>query len=184
LPHGRYTLEIYGETAAPYVRGDSVDTARVSCLLATPAFWVGEKGKEPQQERQTQQPVLDGWVCKDGKWYCYQAGTPLTGWQKHMGVSYYLQADGSVTTGWATVDGLERYFTDTGAMNIGWLRTHKGLRYSLSDGCFVTGWQTIGASRYYFTNRGYAQVSGSRKDGDILYRFQSDGMAVPVNINR
>ena len=181
LAEGEYTLDIYGETAAAYVLEDQMEYSRQTVLLQTRTFWVGAKPEETVEQKTAQQPVLDGWVWQDGKWYCYKEGQPLTGWQTYLGVTYYLKDDGSVTTGWKTIDGQKRYFSDTGAMNVGWLRNGSRLRYSLSDGCFVKGWQTIGVSQYYFNNSGYAQTRGTRTLDGVKYKFQSDGKAIPVN---
>lgn len=181
LPQGQYTLEVSGETAAAYVLEGQLSYSRLSTVLESRTFWVGEKGEEVPAPKTAAAYKMDGWCWQDGKWYCYREGQPMTGWYTEMGITYYLKEDGSVTTGWKTIDGVKRYFTDTGAMHTGWLRKGSYMRYSLSDGCFVKGWQTIGASMYYFNGNGNAQTRGVRTLDGVKYKFQSDGKAIPVN---
>jgi glucan-binding YG repeat protein len=128
--------------------------------------------------------VKNGWLWEQKKkawvWRCYENGNPRTGWYEENGLRYYLQEDGTVTTGKAKIDGKNYVFTDRGVMHTGWLRNGSYMRYYGQEGVFLTGWQDIENSKYFFNSKGYRITSGGRKDGDVRYKFLSDGRATPI----
>lgn len=180
LKNGAYELTINADTASAYVVEDRLDYSYASKQLVQQTFWIGPAPRT--DHLQPQLPPVEkpeGWVWKNGVWYCYENGQPCTGWVKNMGVRYYLQETGAVTTGWAEIDGKAYCFSATGALCVGWVSTAEGMRYCLANGQFADGWQTIDASRYYFAE-GLLQTQGSRIEGDVEYAFQPDGRAVRV----
>lgn len=183
LPEGQYTVTVSADTAAAYVQGDKLDYSYCTVLLAEKTLWVGAKGEEPAVEA-TQEALKNGWywekVKKTWVWRCYENGNPRTGWYEEAGLRYYLKEDGAVTTGKAKIDGKEYYFTDRGVMHTGWLWSKSGTRYYGGEGVFLTGWQDINNSKYFFNSKGYRITSGGRKDGDVRYKFLSDGRATPI----
>ena len=63
------------------------------------------------------EPVEDGWVKRDGKWYYYYDGVMLKGeWLRYKGDMYYLDDDGVMVTDWQIVNRCEYYFYADGHM--------------------------------------------------------------------
>lgn len=184
LAEGRYTVTITADTAAACIRSGKLDYSYKTVLLAEKSFWVGAVGEEPAAE-EAQAEVKDGWYWVQKKkkwvWYCYDNGKPRTGWYEEAGLRYYLKADGEATIGKAKIEGKTYYFSDRGVLITGWLRIGSRMRYYGKDGAFLTGWQTIDNSKYFFNSKGYRISSGARKDGEVRYKFLSDGRATPIS---
>jgi len=136
----------------------------------------------------------NGWVSESGKWYYYQGGVKVTGWQKISGVYYYfdgngvmqtgwlksgntwyyLNSSGAMATGWAQVSGKWYYFAGSGAMLTGWQKINNVWYYFQSGGAMQTGWLNLNGTWYYFQSSG-AMVTGSLKIGAKTYDFNSSG---------
>lgn len=119
--------------------------------------------------------MADGWNVRNGNWYYYENGTPLTGWLCRDGMEYYLDENGMALTGWQTINGSSRYFSNTGAMRTGWLRTDAGMGYRMRNGAAVTGWRMIDGDRYCFDEEGRILCGGWTKMEDGWYYFCADG---------
>ena len=124
--------------------------------------------------------VRNGWFEKDGVWYCYKGGAPVSGWIIRVGVKYYLNADGSMTTGWAEIDGVTRYFSPTGAMCLGWITTYEGVHYLYDDGTLATGLHTIDGVTYYFDKDGVLQTWGTVMQDGRQYTIDANGIATKI----
>lgn len=158
LPEGLYTCRVVAESCNWYIFRGNLAKRPQKTVLAEQLFAVGETVEIPAPvEQKAVTTVQDGWVYENQTWYCYDKGTPLTGWQRSEGVSYYLQADGSVCTGWTLVEGQLKLFTATGALRTGWLDTKIGRKYLLRDGSDVHGWLQIDGTYYYFDELGIWQ---------------------------
>lgn len=177
LTEGQYTVTVSAETASAYVREDQLDYSYETVLLAEKILWVGKQGQSPESKAVSEE-VKDGWYLEKGVWHCYENGQPRTGWYDYRGMRYYLKDSGKVTTGKAKIEGIEYYFTDTGILHTGWLRSNSGMRYYSAQGGYLTGWQEIDNGKFYFSSKGYLQTKGTRTDGDVKYKFRSDGRAV------
>lgn len=65
--------------------------------------------------RYIDEPVKDGWVKRDDKWYYYENGKMVKNeWRMYKGDSFYLGSDGAMVTGWHTVNDKSYYFYDDG----------------------------------------------------------------------
>lgn len=163
LPEGLYTLQVEAETYNwhMYHGGPAMRVYRE--MIAEQYFAVGEAVDLPVMAKEAPAPaVKNGWVYENGTWYCFDQGTPLTGWQKVDGILYYLQADGSVSTDWTLVDGQLKLFTGTGAMRTGWVNTKMGRQYLLPNGNTVRGWLQVDGQYYYFNELGVLQEDHMR----------------------
>lgn len=173
LEPGTYRLELYAECTQPVAVGQEIGACNARVKLTEQALQVGG-GTEALPETAATE---DGWVCKDGTWYCYENGAACTGWVKRCGVEYYLNENGAVTTGWAEVDGARRYFSETGAMCTGWLTLDGVTTYRLGDGTAAVGWQNVGTGLYCFAEDGSLITGGERANGDTVYVLAQDGRA-------
>lgn len=180
LAEGTYQIEIAATASCVAVTGKGLMTRRNDQTILRQSLTVGQGSADQPVETKEPEEVLDGWFLREGVWHCYEDGKPCTGWVKYLGIEYFLKEDGSVTTGWAEVEGWNRYFTATGALCVGWVTTDEGVRYWMSDGTEAQGWQHIDGRRYYFDDQFLMVTEGTMTDGDVTYRFQEDGKAVPV----
>lgn len=155
LPEGVYTCRVEAECSNWFLyRGELAKRVKRE-TVAEQVFAVGEDVQIPAPVAEVPvETVKDGWTYEQQTWYCYDRGTPLTGWQQADGVKYYLQADGSVTTGWTLVDGQMKVFTATGALRTGWVDSGMGRQYLLADGTAAHGWMLIDGQYYYFNELG------------------------------
>lgn len=112
--------------------------------------------------------VANGWVKASNKFYYYNHGKKLTGWQTINNKRYYFSAAGVRQTGWQTISGKNYYFNSKGVMKKGWL-TLNGKKYFLKKGVLVYGWQTINGKRYYFDTDGVMQSGWIQINGDKYY---------------
>lgn len=158
LPEGVYTCRIDAESCNWFVFRGNLAKRYHTETVAEQLFAVGEGTVLPAPaEAPPVQTVKDGWIYEDQTWYCYDQGTPLTGWLQADGVWYYLQADGAVTTGWVLVEGQLKLFTGTGALRTGWVDSQMGRKYMLQDGSAAQGWRQINGVYYYFNELGIWQ---------------------------
>ena len=181
LPSGIYKVQIYASAACKYVDGGAVETQPAGKLLYEQLMLVGMQpiNLENWKDRLTPaETTEDGWVLKDGAWYCYRNGQPRTGWVQEFGVLYYLDETGKAATGWTEVEGAKRYFTSTGALYTGWLVNAGGKQYLLENGGVAAGWQIIDNSKYFFDDNALLVTEGVLTDGEIRYEIQADGRAV------
>ena len=122
-------------------------------------------------------PVSDGWNEKNGSWYFYEDGEPVTGWKKYNRRWYYLDGDGVMVTGWREIDRKWYYFTKNGNMHTGW-KQYEGAWYFLrTNGTMQTGWRRFGDDWYFFRSSGEMQTGWKRYNGDWYYLGQ-DGIMV------
>ena len=163
LPEGYYTLKVEAVSCNWYLyHGYLAKNLRPETVVEQ-IFTVGENVTVPVVAKEAPvMPVKDGWVYENMTWYCYDQGTPVTGWKQDQGAWYYLQADGSVSTGWTLADGQLRLFTGTGAMRTGWVSTKMGRQYLLANGNAAHGWLQVDGSYYYFNELGILQDNHMR----------------------
>ncbi len=187
LAEGTYEITVSATAACVAAKGSGLMTQYVEQEVHKQSFVVStDAEKEPEvtadtvEIRTTSQKMQDGWFWENGTWYCYEKGSPCSGWIYHLGVVYYLKEDGAATTGFAQVDGQQQYFSATGALCKGWLVTQEGTRYWLDDGSEAKLWQQIDGQRYYFGQDGLLVTEGIVADGDETYELQADGKAVLV----
>lgn len=177
LPEGVYTFEIVANVFNYYAVDDVLSADYKSICLCTVPFTIGD-AQIPVQSRmmpEATQEVLDGWVLRNGIWYCYDEGQPRTGWYHDSGIRYYLLSDGSVTVGWSMVEGKGRFFSDTGAMRTGWLETSHHTYYMCDDGTALRGWLEAEDGRYYFQENGWMLVDTWLELDGAKYYLLSDG---------
>lgn len=201
LEAGTYQVEIYGEAGCQYAKGQELGIGEASALIYTQSLEVVDQSEQsaeeviateeanPAAEENTAEekptrpavtlpdPKYSGWLFANQTWYCFREGRPVQGWLNQQGFTYYLQPDGAVTTGYAEVEGQNRYFSSTGVLCNGWMRKGRETMY-LRAGFPVVGWLEVDGCRYYFREDGLMQTSGTQKDGEITYQFQSDGRAM------
>lgn len=179
LPEGVYTYEIVANVINNYAAGDVLSADYKSITLYTEPFAVGEAqiSVRSRSVSDDAREVIHGWVLRDGIWYCYDRGTPRTGWYQDSGIRYYLKADGSVTTGWAMVEGKGRFFSSTGALRTGWLETSHHTYFMSGDGRAYRGWLEQGGGRYYFQENGWMLKDTWLEQGNTKYYLLSDGKA-------
>lgn len=151
LPEGSYRLTVWATANHVLVKEAGFTTENPTVTLLEQSLVIGTA--EPATIT-VQEQVKEGWFFENGTWYCYEQGTPCTGWVTRFGVDYYLQESGAVTTGWLEEDGWMRYFSACGALCTGWTTTDRGLYYWVSDGVYATGQQTIDGKVYLFGEDG------------------------------
>ena len=118
-------------------------------------------------------PVKDGWIRENGKWYLYEAGVQLKGWQPDGNKRYYLDPEsGAMRTGWYQVEGKWYFSESTGAMATGWKKLGKWYYFG-ADGAMRTGWYQVG-NKWYFSDNSGAMATGWKKLGKWYY-FGADG---------
>jgi hypothetical protein len=172
LPEGVYTLKVETTASNWYMyRGYR---AKDLCqeTVTEQLFAVGKDVEIPVMARQLPPPpVKDGWIYENRTWYCFEEGTPVTGWKQEDGIWYYLQEDGSVATDWTLVDGSLKLFTATGAMRTGWVNTKMGRQYLYADGTAAHGWLQVDGTYYYFNELGVWQENFLRDTMDQMSRL-------------
>lgn len=151
LPEGSYRLSVWATANHILVKETGFTSENPTVTLLEQSLVIGTA--EPLQVA-SQETVKDGWLFENGTWYCYEGGSPCTGWVTRFGVDYYLQENGAVTVGWQEADGRMRYFSACGALCTGWTTTDKGLYYWLSDGMYATGQKPIDGKDYLFGDDG------------------------------
>ncbi len=175
LETGLYRVEVYADAAATVVQAGRLQNRYQRVLLASRQLSVGQAEREsleiPQEKPQ------EGWVQRDGNWYCYRRGKAVTGWISYWGVEYYLDETGAAVTGWQEIDGWRQYFSATGAMCTGWLTEPEGTYYLGQDGTAATGWWEIIGKKYYFNEAGLLLTQGEMTDGETVYVIAPDGTA-------
>ena len=121
------------------------------------------------------EPVKNGWIIEDGKYYYYDNGNLKTGWVSSGSSWYYMNPeDGSMVTGWKNIGGRWYYFASSGAMVSGWQSIGGKWYYFDNSGAMATGWKSVGNTWYYFTSSG-AMVTGWQSIGGSWYYFESSG---------
>lgn len=156
LEEGTYIYNIYADGLNFYYKDGQLQSDNREIHLVQSAFRVGESPEIfleelPEPEKET----TDGWMRREGTWYCYEGSAPRTGWYCYHGGDYYLQPDGSVTTGWAEINGKMRYFSSTGCMRTGWMETEEGRMYLQFNGVPAVGERVIDGEEYQFDESGY-----------------------------
>ena len=113
LPEGSYQLCVWATGSNVLVKDMGFTTQSVTVTLLEQPFVVGTA--EPLQLSSQEEPA-DGWVFKDGNWYCYEAGQPCTGWITRFGIQYFLQDNGAVATGEQQIADVWYLFSDNGIL--------------------------------------------------------------------
>ncbi len=179
LAQGAYTCHIIANVINYYVAGDVLSADYESITLCSVPFTVGQ-AQIPVQTRsvfKVDEEIIHGWALRDGVWYCYDRGTPRTGWYQDSGIQYYLRSDGSVTTGWTIVEGKGRFFSDTGAMRTGWLETDHHTYFMRGNGTAAKGWLEVDGEYYYFQENGWMVTDSWQEEENGKYYLLSDGKA-------
>lgn len=177
LENGRYILTIYATAACVAVRGAGLEVRNREIPVHTMNLMVGTFARKTGVSPRMATPVPDGWLVRDGKWHCYRQGVPVTGWEKYLGVDYYLDENGAVTTGWAEIDGQMRYFSPTGALCREWVTTEQGTCYWYRNGNLARGWQTIAGKLYCFDENGILQTDCTLDHNNTTYTIDKNGVA-------
>ena len=185
LDPGGYTVTVNADAASIIVQSGVCKTMTRSVTLWSQTVTVEGQVKTAIEDMAAVShpadfPVLDGWMWKNGSWYCYDEGKTCTGWTNRDGVKCYLDENGRAVTGWMEVDGKQLYFSGSGTLCTGWLATDAGMTWRDSDGVAATGLQTIGTRQYWFDQEGLLTTDGSITVDEVVYEIQSDGRAVPV----
>lgn len=173
LEEGSYQVTMYADVSCPAMGIAGEEECYARQMVWSQSLQVGSAGPVSDSS----ESPADGWVYKNGKWYCYESGDPCTGWVECNGVSYYCGSDGAVTTGLSQVEGKTRYFTDTGALCTGWLTTDRGITYRKEDGTRAVGWQEIDRCKYFFDELGYLVTDAEVSQGTQMYLLGPDGKA-------
>lgn len=176
LSSGSYTLEVSADAASTVAEQGNRRTVYTRTLLYSGSLLVGQ-AESYIPTSASQESVPHGWVRQNGTWYCYEQGTPLTGWVRRWGVDYYLDETGAVTVGWQEIDGKTCYFSPTGALCTGWLMANGGIYYLPEKGGFATGRQQIDGGTYFFGEDGLLLTDRELSEGDRLYHLGPDGRA-------
>ena len=156
LEEGTYIYNIYADGLNFYYKDGQALSDNREIHLVQSAFRVGESPELFLEELPEPEPeTTDGWLRREGTWYCYEGDAPRTGWYCYHGGDYYLQSDGSVTTGWAEINGKMRYFSSTGCMRTGWMDTEEGRMYLQFNGVPAVGERVIDGQKYTFNEDGY-----------------------------
>ena len=199
LKEGWYSWQVVNVYQNNYLRDGKIVTEEKTAVLYSRSVSMGKPAKRDiAPPTVTVNKVKNGWVYENDTWYCYDQGTPRTGWYCWSGIDYYLKPDGSVTTGTAIIGGKERIFTATGALRTGWLESKEGTKYLLSNGVCARGWLEVDGKMYYFDPFGYrlsncwiteasqrryltedgTMASGKVIINDQLYHFDQNGLIV------
>ncbi|MCR4702181.1 MAG: hypothetical protein K5665_00800 [Saccharofermentans sp.] len=165
-------------TAAP-AEGYEVDAIKVDGTVITgTSFVMPAKDVTVEVVFKAVEPVKNGWVLENGKYYYYDNGTMKTGWVQSGSFWYYMNpSDGTMVTGWQSIGGKWYYFEGSGAMSTGWKSVGGIWYYFGTSGAMATGWQEIGGKWYYFETSG-AMASGWKQSGGKWYLFDSSGVMV------
>ena len=165
-------------TATP-AEGYEVDTIKVDGTVITgTSFVMPAKDVTVEVVFKAVEPVKNGWVLENGKYYYYDNGTMKTGWVQSGSFWYYMNpSDGTMVTGWQSIGGKWYYFEGSGAMSTGWKSVGGVWYYFGTSGAMMTGWQEIGGKWYYFETSG-AMASGWKQSGGKWYLFDSSGVMV------
>ena len=177
LEPGNYQVDVYATRSCSVVSGNSLVSQYARALLSSRSLYIGSNPREGMEGARILRPQQDGWFWKNGTWYCYENGSPLTGWVTRLGVRYYLRADGAVTTGAQTVEGKQLYFSAGGALVTGWLLQEGKTGYRAEDGTAVTGWQTLEGTRCYFDEDGVMLTNVELEQDGVLYVIDENGAA-------
>ncbi len=177
LEDGWYTLTLYGTAACVAVRGAGLEVRSCEIALYSQKMAFGKVSRMEDVQLQQTEAAPEGWFPRDGKWYCYRDGAPVTGWETWLGVSYYLDENGAVTTGWAEIDGQMRYFSPTGALCREWVTTEQGTHYWYRNGNLARGWQTIAGKLYCFDENGILQTDCTLDYQNATYTIDKSGVA-------
>ncbi len=180
LPAGSYEITLKVSAAYAQVEGTAVNAKSVWQTLESQALQVGAGDRPAGAPLEEVQEQPDGWVARDGIWYCYAQGKPLSGWTKRVGVDYYLKENGAVTTGWLEQDGKVYYFSATGALCKGWVTTDAGTFYITEEGALQKGMCQIDGKNYWFYSDGRLRQHGTLVVNGRKYTIQKDGVAVPA----
>lgn len=129
--------------------------------------------------------VPSGWQGKDGVWYYYVDGNPVTGWQK-IGTEWYCFSEGGVmNTGMYvenTSDKMDYYILDyKGQMRTGWQEFNSSWYYCNANGKAQRGWKKIDGKWYYFNpDEGNApwMYSGFNIIDGQMYMFDESGAMI------
>ncbi len=177
LEQGVYQIDVYAARGCSAVVGSATGMYYTRVPLCSRTLQVGGNPRDALQSNVPAEESRDGWFLKNGTWYCYMGGKPVTGWTTHLGVRYYLDADGAATTGIQEIDGKQRYFSATGALVTGWLTLDGSTSYRSPEGVALTGWQTIGAELYYFGEDGTLRTDTELMRDGNTYLLGKDGAA-------
>lgn len=175
LKNGEYTLTVFATVTCVAVRGTALEIRNREIPVHTQPLTVGPMSRGVEMCAADAMP--EGWFLQDGKWRCYRDGEPVTGWERYLGVEYYLDETGTVTTGWAEIDGQNRYFSATGALCYEWVTTEEGTYYWYRNGNLAKGWKKIQGKFYCFDDNGVLQTDCTlERDGDT-YTVDKNGVA-------
>lgn len=119
---------------------------------------------------------LHGWVQRGSKWYLYNNGKKLTGWQKQKNVWYYMDEKGvMLDNGLNVIDGTTYYFHNWGGMANAWWRKDENGNwfYFRGNGAMAkSSWIEWKGEYYYVGKDGKMLTSTTTPDG---YRVDRDG---------
>ena len=143
----------------------------LALCAAAPA--VPAEGAPPPVPEQTEAPVPDGWLEKNGQTYYMVQGEPLTGWQTIDGARYWFRPDGRRASGWTLISGRTFYFGPDGQAYTGLRYMHDtGKMYLFSPvGVLQKGGSVFIYGRQYAVERGGALIG---------YLSESSAMAAAV----
>lgn len=121
-------------------------------------------------------PARDGWVKIGARWYLYDNGTKLTGWQKDGNTWYYLNEKGiMLCDGLTEIDGKTYYFYDWGGMAASWWYQDENgdWYYFRGNGAMaISSWIEWKGEYYYVGKDGKMLTSTTTPDG---YRVDANG---------
>ncbi len=121
-------------------------------------------------------PARDGWVKIGARWYLYDNGTKLTGWQKDGNTWYYLNEKGiMLCDGLTEIDGKTYYFYDWGGMAASWWYQDENgdWYYFRGNGAMaISSWIEWKGEYYYVGADGKMLTSTTTPDG---YRVDANG---------
>lgn len=134
-----------------------------------------------QGNRYIDEPVKNGWIKSDGKWFYYKDGRMVTSdWVLYKGDHYYLGADGVMVTGWQRIEGLDYFFYPEGHMAViewrdGWFLDESGKKNGQKGSWKHNdqGWWFIDENGWYPKNR-WIRING------IDYQFDAKGYLIEI----
>jgi hypothetical protein len=124
---------------------------------------------------------------KDGKIYCADGETSLTGWQTVDGNLYFFKKSGEAVTRSCSIGGVRYKFTSSGVCKgkyTGWAKSGEK-RYYYADGVKVKGWYwnfNLDAEKtFYFDEKTGVLATGKVTVDGREYEFSSDGAWLGTN---